>query len=65
VPGRSCVFLEENDQIPLFAAEKQQKSPVQARRSRNLVLQVVDFAWIRREFRYGPNSGNLAADQGK
>jgi hypothetical protein len=55
---------EDNDRIPLFAAEKQQKSPVQARRRRNPVLQVVDSAWIRREFRYSPNSGNLAADQG-
>jgi len=57
-------LFEDNDRIPLFDAEKQQKTPVQARRRRNPALQVVDSAWIRREFRLGPNSGNLAADQG-
>jgi len=46
-------LLEDNDRIPLFAAEKQQKTPVQARHRRNPALQVVDSAWIRREFRYG------------
>jgi hypothetical protein len=55
---------EDNDRIPLFAAEKQQKTPIQARRTLNPALQVVDSAWLRREFRYAPNSGNLAADQG-
>ena len=41
------------DRIPLFNAEKQQKTPVQARRRPNPALQVVDSAWIRGEFRYG------------
>ena len=41
------------DRIPLFNAEKQQKTPVQARRRPNPVLQVVDSTWIRTEFRYG------------
>jgi hypothetical protein len=41
----------DNDRIPLFDAEKQQKTAVQVHRGRNPVLQVIDFAWIRREFR--------------
>jgi hypothetical protein len=46
-------LLDDNDQIPLFDAEKHQKTPVQARRRAESALQVVDSAWIRREFRYG------------
>jgi hypothetical protein len=57
-------LLEDTDRIPLFDAEKQQNTTVQARHRRNPALQVVDSARIRREFRYAPNSGNLAADQG-
>jgi hypothetical protein len=57
-------LLEDTDRIPLFDAEKRKKTPVQAHRRRNPPLQVVDSAWIRREFRYAPNSGNLATDQG-
>jgi hypothetical protein len=55
---KNCV----RDRIPLFDAEKQQKTPVQARRRRKLTLQVVDSAWIRREFRYGAEQ--RTADQG-
>jgi hypothetical protein len=36
-------LLEDNDQIPLFDAEKQQKTPVPALRSLNFTFQVVDF----------------------
>jgi hypothetical protein len=38
--------------IPLFHGEKQQKTSVQALRRRESKLQVIDFLWIRREFRY-------------
>jgi hypothetical protein len=56
-------LLKDNDQIPLFDAEKQQKTPVQARRRRNPALQVVDSAWIIREFRYAANSGIFSPEQ--
>jgi hypothetical protein len=54
-------LLKDNDQIPLFDAEKQQKTPVQARRRRNPALQVVDSAWIIREFRYAAKQRNFFA----
>jgi hypothetical protein len=53
-------LLEDNDRIPLFDAEKQRKTPVQAHRGRNPVLQVVDPAWIIREFRYAAKQRNFS-----
>jgi hypothetical protein len=53
-----------NDRIPLFDAEKQQNTPVQAHRRSESGLASVDSAWIRLEFRCGAEQGNLAADQG-
>jgi hypothetical protein len=50
---RAAPAPEDDDRIPLFDAEKQQKTAVQARRGRNLALQVVDLARLRLEFRYG------------
>jgi hypothetical protein len=58
-------LLEDNDWIPLFDAEKQQKTPVQARRRRNPALQVVDSAWIRREFRYGAEQRKFGGRSGE
>jgi hypothetical protein len=58
-------LLENNDRIPLFDAEKQQKTPVQARRRRNPALQVVDSAWIRREFRYGAEQPKFGGRSGE
>jgi hypothetical protein len=39
---RAAPAHEDDDRIPLFNAEKQQKTPVQARRRRNPALQVID-----------------------
>jgi hypothetical protein len=58
-------LLEDNDRIPLFDAEKQQKTPVQARRRRNPALQVVDSAWIIREFRYGAEQRKFGGRSGE
>jgi hypothetical protein len=58
-------LFEDNDRIPLFDAEKQQKTPVQARRRRNPALQVVDSAWIRREFRYGTEQRKFGGRSGE
>jgi hypothetical protein len=58
-------LLRDNDRIPLFDAEKQQKTPVQACRRRNLALQVVDSAWIRREFRYGAEQRKFSGRSGE
>jgi hypothetical protein len=58
-------LLEDNDRIPLFDAEKQQNTPVQARRWRNPVLQAVDTAWIKREFRYGAEQRKFGGRSGE
>jgi hypothetical protein len=58
-------LLEDNDRIPLFDAEKQQKTAVQARRRRNPALQVVDSARIRREFRYGAEQRKFGGRSGE
>jgi hypothetical protein len=58
-------LLQDNVRIPLFDAEKQQNTSVQARRRRNLALQVVDFAWIRREFRYGTEQRKFGGRSGE
>jgi hypothetical protein len=57
-------LLEDNDLIPLFDAEKQQKTAVQAHRRWNPALQVVDSLGSNANSATAPNSGNLAADQG-
>jgi len=57
--------LDDNHRIPLFDAEKQQKTPVQARRRRNPALQVVDSAWIRWEFRYGAEQRKFGGRSGE
>jgi len=49
--------------IPLFAAEKQQKSPVQALRRPNPTFQVIDFIWVLEKFRYTPEQRNFPAEQ--
>jgi hypothetical protein len=58
-------LLGDNDRIPLFDAEKQQKTPVQARLRWNPTLQVVDSAWIRREFRYGAEQRKFGGRSGE
>jgi hypothetical protein len=58
-------FARDNDRIPLFDAEKQQKTPIQPRRRRNPALQVIDFAWIRREFRYGAEQRKFGRRSGE
>ena len=58
-------FARGQRRIPLFHAEKQQNTPVQARRRRNPALQVVDFAWIRREFRYGDEQRKFGGRSGE
>ena len=58
-------FARGQRRIPLFHAEKQQNTPVQARRRRNPALQVVDSAWIRREFRYGAEQRKFGGRSGE
>jgi hypothetical protein len=55
----------DNDRIPLFDAEKQQKTPVQARSRRNPALQVLDSVWIRHEFRYGAEQRKFGGRSGE
>ena len=62
---RAAPAPEDNDRIPLFDAEKQQKTPVQAHSRRNPVLQVVDSARIRREFRYGAEQRKFGGRSGE
>ena len=50
--------------IPLFDAEKRQKTLIRALRRPNATLQVLDSIWVQREFRYADEQRNLAADQG-
>jgi hypothetical protein len=57
-------LLEDNDQIPLFDGEKQQKRLIPALRRPNAALQVVDSIRVWAKFRYAAKQRNLAADQG-
>ena len=63
--GALLRFARGQRRIPLFDAEKQQKTPVQAGRRPNLVLQVVDSAWIRGEFRYGAEQRKFGGGSGE
>jgi hypothetical protein len=46
------------ERIPLFDAEKQQKPLIPALHRQNNALQVVDFIWVRGEFRYAAKQRN-------
>jgi hypothetical protein len=56
--GCSCVL------IPLFDAEKQQKTPVQALLTPNSTIQAIDFIDRTRNSAAPRNSGIRQADQG-
>jgi hypothetical protein len=62
---RAAPAPEDNDRIPLFDAEKQQRTAVQARRGRNPALQVIDSAGVRREFRYGVEQRKFGGRSGE
>jgi len=45
--------------IPLFYAEKQQKTLFRPSAGRNTALQVIDFIWLDVKFRYGAEQRNF------
>jgi hypothetical protein len=52
-----------NHRIPLFHGEKQQKPLIPTPNMPNLIVQVIDSNWVRREFPYAAEQRNFTAYQ--
>jgi hypothetical protein len=63
--GALALLLEDNDQIPLFNGEKQQKQLIPALRRPNATLQVIDSIRVREKFRYAAKQRKFGGRSGE